>query len=223
MIGIYEIFNRKTNKRYIGSSANIEKRFKTHKRQLKNGCHNNYLLQKDWEKYGEKCFSFNVIEECDVENLLEREKYYIAKNDTLNHKYGYNRSPIIQVDGKLKQYVPKTKLTNKTVFIIKLLLLYGAKVSSISKKLKINSNTIYQIRNDKAYYDVIPDIMFADYSFFDVWNEWQLFGYGFDDDFLIMNIKELICEKLSILGYNDDWYIKEGYDLYNVLYGVTPC
>lgn len=35
MAGVYQIFNTETNKRYIGSSIDVERRLKEHKRNLK--------------------------------------------------------------------------------------------------------------------------------------------------------------------------------------------
>lgn len=209
VVGIYKIVNCKNNKIYIGSSANIYERFKAHKRKLTNDCHYNNLLQKEWNEYGEDSFIFSIIEECNVNYLLEREKYYISLYDTLNQKHGYNLAPIVKTDGKLKQYIPKNKLDERIIFVIKLLLLYGIKVTSISRKFKINSNTIYQIRMDKVYQEIVPDVNFGNYTFQDAWNEWQLYNYGFDNTFLIMNIRRLIMDYFAYIGYSDNWYIKE--------------
>lgn len=45
MAGVYQIYNKETNKRYIGSSINIERRLKEHKRNLKANRHSNQHLQ----------------------------------------------------------------------------------------------------------------------------------------------------------------------------------
>jgi group I intron endonuclease len=77
--GIYKITCIITNKYYIGSSINIITRWNSHKNDLKNNKHHSYKIQKTWNKYGEKNFIFEIIEECDPvkEIILEREQFYI--------------------------------------------------------------------------------------------------------------------------------------------------
>ena len=48
------------------------------------------LLYQAMRRYGIENFSFEVIEECDVVELNDREKYYIQKYNTL--ETGYNMS-----------------------------------------------------------------------------------------------------------------------------------
>lgn len=73
--GIYKITNTVNNKVYIGSSSFIQARFRTHKRHLRKNMHENKHLQNSYNKYGENCFSFEIIEKCEVENLIPREQY----------------------------------------------------------------------------------------------------------------------------------------------------
>lgn len=77
MIGIYKISNKVNNKFYIGSSEGIEKRWYQHKSYLKKNTHPNQKLQNSFNKHGEENFIFEVLEECEVERLIEREQYYI--------------------------------------------------------------------------------------------------------------------------------------------------
>ena len=79
MIGIYKIENIINNKVYIGSSNNIERRWKEHIRLLNNNEHHSIKLQRAWNKYGENAFEFSVLEECDADRLLYLEQYYIDK------------------------------------------------------------------------------------------------------------------------------------------------
>ena len=73
------IKNVKNNKLYIGQSTDIKNRWVRHKSELNNNRHINNHLQFAWNKYGEDCFIFAVIEECSVSELDEREKFYINK------------------------------------------------------------------------------------------------------------------------------------------------
>ena len=86
--GIYLISNLINNKIYVGQSINIEKRWTQHKRELRNNIHENKRLQNAWNKYGEENFEFSIVEECDINQLNQREIYWISKfNSCVN---GYN-------------------------------------------------------------------------------------------------------------------------------------
>lgn len=84
MIGIYRIKNLLNNKCYYGSSKNIKNRWLKHKNELNKGKHINIILQRAWDKYGGDNFSFEVVEECDENILLEREQYYLDLNPHYN-------------------------------------------------------------------------------------------------------------------------------------------
>lgn len=86
--GIYKIINKINNKIYIGSAKNIKQRLKNHKTCLINNKHCNEYLQLSFNKYGNDCFIFEIIEYCEIEKLVEREQYYI---DTLNPEYNICR------------------------------------------------------------------------------------------------------------------------------------
>jgi len=78
--GIYEIQNNITMEIYIGSSKNIFQRFEKHLLQLRKNKHPNEKLQESWNKYGRENFSFNVVEECSENILLEKENNKIWEN-----------------------------------------------------------------------------------------------------------------------------------------------
>jgi len=88
--GIYRIFNTTTNKSYIGSSINIEKRWKSHLLSLRNLSHRNRHLQHSYNLYGIKSFSFSILEETTKDMILEREKYWMIFYNTNDRTYGYN-------------------------------------------------------------------------------------------------------------------------------------
>jgi len=91
--GIYKIICRSNNKFYIGSSININRRFKDHIRLLKRNNNKNKYLQNSWNKYGEKNFKFEIIEIVNnVKQLLIREKWWIDNTNCYNRKIGFNIS-----------------------------------------------------------------------------------------------------------------------------------
>ena len=89
MSGIYQIYNPINNKRYVGSSINIERRFKQHISDLKANRHHNQHLQNAWNKYGDQ-LKFEVLEYCEPEYLIETEQYYVDYYNSADRKYGYN-------------------------------------------------------------------------------------------------------------------------------------
>lgn len=78
MIGIYKITCIDNNKVYIGSSSNIKLRWYRHKSNLKNN-RSNPNLQQSYNKYGINSLTFEIIEECTVTDLIEREQFYATK------------------------------------------------------------------------------------------------------------------------------------------------
>ena len=55
--GVYVLKNIINNKSYIGSSSNIGNRITKHMSLLKHNKHDNALLQKDFNLFGEKAFN----------------------------------------------------------------------------------------------------------------------------------------------------------------------
>lgn len=92
--GIYAIINSHDNKIYIGSSKNIKERLKKHKFLLRRKIHHNYRLQYDYNKYGEDGLEFKIIEECERNLLLIKERHWIIYYNSTNSKKGYNISRV---------------------------------------------------------------------------------------------------------------------------------
>jgi group I intron endonuclease len=83
--GVYVIENLMNNKVYIGSSTmRIIKRIEHHISMLRAGKHKNTYLQNAFNKYGETSFCASVIETTEKHNTLEREQYWIDREEKEN-------------------------------------------------------------------------------------------------------------------------------------------
>lgn len=89
--GIYKIENSGNGKVYIGQSKNLSNRQYTHFRALEKGIHHNKHLQRSFDRFGADAFTFTVIERCAVEELNERERFWIQAYDAMNPAKGYNQ------------------------------------------------------------------------------------------------------------------------------------
>lgn len=112
---IYKITNLLNGKTYIGKTDihTVQERFKEHIKDSKK-----YLdrpLYRAFNKYGIENFKIETIEECNVNESCEREKYWIEYYNSF--KYGYNAT--IGGDGRAyidRELVIKTynKVQNQT-------------------------------------------------------------------------------------------------------------
>jgi group I intron endonuclease len=91
--GVYMITNIVDGKIYVGSSKDVELRFRQHQKSLKGGYHINKHLQNAWSKYGEQAFKFEVIEYCSPDVMIELEQDLIESLECLDRKKGYNLMP----------------------------------------------------------------------------------------------------------------------------------
>lgn len=83
---------------YVGQSGNMHRRWNEHRSRLRRGTHWLPHFQNCWNKYGEDAFRFEVIEQCDRDDLTEREQYWL---DTL--KPAFNVSPNAGNNGGYKR------------------------------------------------------------------------------------------------------------------------
>jgi group I intron endonuclease len=111
MIGIYKITSP-SNKIYIGQSIEIEIRWKRDYRTLR--CKTQIKLYNSLKKYGWENHIFEVIEECSIDLLNEKElywgNYYNTLNDGLNCKLGEGKGTCSE---KTKQKMSKSKIGTK--------------------------------------------------------------------------------------------------------------
>lgn len=150
MIGIYKITNLINNKCYIGQSRNIKRRFSNHKSDAFNKKSNqyNYPLYRAIRKYGIDNFLFEIIEECEIDKLSEREQFWILYYKSNNNKFGYNQTLITDYQsGFIK--LNKTKLLE----IIDLLTNTKILLKDIAKRYNVSLITIKDINQGHSWHN----------------------------------------------------------------------
>lgn len=166
--GIYLVTNTINKIQYIGQAKNIYVRFNNHHKtdylNPKNSCYNTKFY-KALREYGLENFVVSIIELCPVEELDEKEIYYIDLYDTYHHGYnstpgGQYQSPNIhspEVEEKRRQTReenqslksenhPRAKLTNDEVIKIRQRYIDGESISDIylDYKDKYNNETVFK-------------------------------------------------------------------------------
>lgn len=160
MIGIYKITNLQNGHCYIGQSVDIARRWSEHKTNSKGGC--KYPLYLAFQKYGLDNFSFEVLEECKIEELDLKEIAFIKEFDSYNN--GYN----LTTGGQFGNSNNCVKISKEDINIIYDLLMNSeitqreiAKIFNVGEdtiseinqgRTRINPNLDYPLRKKKEQY-----------------------------------------------------------------------
>lgn len=149
MIGIYKYTNKDNGKIYIGRSVNISVRKWQH---LHDPSPYSYFDQ-TLAKIGEDKFNFEIIEECSIEQLQDREKYWIKYYNCCvldNREGGYNLTH--GGEEYRSDENPWAKLTMIQVNeIIDKLINTKKSIQDIAKEYKVHYNTISDINRCKTW------------------------------------------------------------------------
>ena len=149
MIGIYKYTNKDNGKIYIGRSVNISARKWQH---LHDPSPYSYFDQ-TLVKVGEDKFNFEIIEECSIEQLQDREKYWIKYYNCCaldNREGGYNLTH--GGEEYRSDENPWAKLTMIQVNeIINKLINTKKSIQDIAKEYKVHYNTISDINRCKTW------------------------------------------------------------------------
>ena len=141
MIGIYKIENLLNHKCYIGQSIHIEKRWQEHCRNSTKS-----IISRAIKKYGKENFSFQVLEECDKDQLAEKEIEYIHKFNTITPN-GYNITDY--KDDRITTFCFYDKETFQNIVLdIKENIL---SMQAISEKYDISQRTVYRINQGESH------------------------------------------------------------------------
>lgn len=150
--GIYLITNLINNKKYVGQSLNIQKRWNQHRSAAFNPKNKsyNYPLYQAFRKYGIDNFSFEILEECNFADLNNKEEYYVKFYNTLSNQ-GYNQVLVGQAG---------TTLTPAIVLSIIEELQYNTSdnTETIGQHFGISGRTVRAINTGESWYN--PDIQY---------------------------------------------------------------
>lgn len=119
--GIYIIKNIINGKYYLGSSNNLENRFKQHLNHLLKGTHHSVILQRAFDKYGSDNFQFEIIKYVSVDNLLIVEQRYLNINscdynissNAISYSGNLSKSQCIKIINKYKKGFTIRQLANE--------------------------------------------------------------------------------------------------------------
>lgn len=148
--GIYAIICLSNNKKYVGSSANIERRWGEHRAKLRYNNHGNPHLQNAWNLYGENQFNFQIIELVEPEMLLDIEQKYL--NDLQENKSDYYN---INPNSAARLGAKHTDATRKKMSLAK----SGKNNPSFGRKHTLERNKkISESHKKQTIYSFINDI-----------------------------------------------------------------
>lgn len=209
MTGIYKIVNNIDNKIYIGQSTDIEHRWCQHRYEINRKIE--HPLYCDMRKYGIENFSFEIVEECSLEDLDEKEKYWIKYYNTTEKEKGYN----IELGGK----------NNKTIYDYDLIYEYwekGYSCQQLQEKFNCGDSVITRMlrkfniseseaKSRSCYKKQFVALSKDNYPLriFNGANDISRFFTGFESK--ANNIEEKIKKHQSLFGYYWDHLTENNY------------
>lgn len=142
-IGIYKIENLLSHKIYIGQSVNIERRWQQHCRTSGQS-----RIAKAIQKYGKNNFSFEILEQCLIDELNEKEDFYIQYYHSLVPN-GYN--VVENNSGKHTLYIKYDKETLSN--IISDIKSSNLSFKEIGQKYDLDTSMIYYLNRGEYHYN----------------------------------------------------------------------
>ena len=170
--GIYTITNTKNGQRYVGSAANLKRRWRDHRKMLIGDRHFNVHLQRAWNKYGEQSFVFGPLFYCARPTLVELEQlaidalvpeYNIAPvaGSQLGYKHtaearkkmsAVGKGRKLTAEHKAKLSAAKQRLTPDHVHDIRHLIALGdMSRKEIAGHFPVSGSTVGRISRGEAY------------------------------------------------------------------------
>lgn len=206
MIGIYKIENKVNSKVYVGQSVNVESRLMQHRSQLRSNKHRNDYLQHAWNKYGEDNFDFELLCECEKEELNDKEIYYIAHYNSTNHDLGYNIREGGDCGAMAEETIEKLRgsgssLSKEDVRHIKMSMYLLMDRNEIAEMYHVSPKVLTAISQGKNWSYILPElndkIHNLKQTLIDERNQEIVSHY--DNGLTITEIKNLMCLSKSIV------------------------
>lgn len=155
MIGIYKITEKENPAMfYVGKSNDIERRFNEHRYKTFRQSRipfDDYITEK-----GQDAFEYEILEECSLKQLNEKEQYWITKLDAKNSGNKF--------DGGLNDVVgshnPNSKLTEEDVKNIRLAYNNHLKQKDVYEKYKdkITFQYFQNLWQGRAWNHIMPEV-----------------------------------------------------------------
>lgn len=157
MVGIYKIQNKQNGKIYIGQSNDIERRIKEHcypSRYIQSQCPIDYAIH----KYGKDSFTYEVVEECSIEELNDKETYWIAYYNSITSGYNCNYGGKQQSVGSFNG---RAKLSEEDVVEIRQAYANHLRQKDVYKKFqnKISWTSFQSIWQGKVWKHIMPEVL----------------------------------------------------------------
>lgn len=173
---IYIIKNKINDKIYIGQTkVSLKLRFQNHLSASRNG--KDYIIGKAIRKYGEDNFYIELLEECTIEELNNREQYWITFFNSTNNKFGYNISAGGNVTRTTRELNRDKviRLFNSGIPAFKIAKILHTGVSNITNLLK-SLNIKYGLelqKTDSLEESMIVDLYLDGYSTVEISNKFN--------------------------------------------------
>lgn len=155
MIGIYKITKKENGKSYIGQSCDCDRRIKEHcsPNRYKLGLAIDIAIH----KYGVNAFTYEIIEECSIDKLNERESYWIEYYNTLENGYNLSKGGNQQSVGENNG---RARLTEQDVIAIRQAYNNHEKQKDVYKnyKDKITFSNFQSVWQGKTWTYIMPEV-----------------------------------------------------------------
>ena len=148
-VGIYKIQNIENGKTYVGQSVDIERRWKQHINNSlnENSSEANSELHRSIRKNSFEMFSWEILEECKIEELNDKEQFWIKTLNCIT-PYGYNYTYGGQNNGS-GSFI---KLNDESLnAIVQDLVDSDLTVKQIATKYQLSHQMVYDIKNGKSW------------------------------------------------------------------------
>lgn len=154
MIGIYKITNKNNGKMYIGQSNDIQRRFQEHQTKGKNS---RIPLDKEIAELGKDAFTYEIIEECSIDKLNEREAYWeVYYNSRVN---GYNKQPC-GLNNLIGENNPNNKLHESDIYYIRQSYNQHKKQKDVYNEFKdtISFSYFQNLWQGRSWHHIMPEV-----------------------------------------------------------------